>query len=366
MVEQIDVFMLQSWLAEKQPVTVLDIRTAADREQWWIPGSVHVDAYESLKCGDPGPLKDLSLPPDQLVVTVCGFGRMSLRAAEFLDSRGLRAGSLRGGMQAWSLAWNSASRSLDPVEITQVRRTGKGCFSYLVICDGQAAVIDASVEPEAYMSLARHRSVRIRYVLDTHIHADHLSRARILATLAGAELIFPQQDRVAFPHRSVIDGDRVRLGRTSIEVISTPGHTWESASYVIPDAAVFSGDTLFLAGVGRPDLHADEQEGGVRARLLFRSLRRLTSLDPRLALFPGHTSEPVPFDGDLLTCTLGEVTTRLGNWLASEDQFVDRLLARIPPAPPNYAEISRLNERGEWPERDPTELEAGANRCAVF
>jgi glyoxylase-like metal-dependent hydrolase (beta-lactamase superfamily II)/rhodanese-related sulfurtransferase len=364
MVEQVDVLMLQSWLAEKQAVTVLDIRTAADRQQWWIPGSLHVDAYESLKSGDPGPLRDLSLPPDQPVITVCGFGRMSLRAAEFLDSCGIRAGSLRGGMQAWSLAWNCASHSFGPVQITQIRRTGKGCLSYLVICDGEGAVIDASVEPEVYLSLARNSNARIRYVLDTHVHADHLSRARILAELAGAEIILPQQGRVTFPHRPVTDGDCLRLGRTSMEVVCTPGHTRESVCYVIP-AAVFSGDTLFLAGVGRPDLHADKQEAGVRARLLFRSLRKLISLDRRLALFPGHTSDPVPFDGELLTCTLEEVATRLRDWLASEDQFVERLLARIPPTPPNYAHISRLNERGEWPEGDLMDLEAGANRCAV-
>jgi glyoxylase-like metal-dependent hydrolase (beta-lactamase superfamily II) len=128
---------------------------------------------------------------------------------------------------------------------------------------------------------------------------------------------------------------------------------------------MFTGDTLFLAGVGRPDLHAAEPESESRSRRLFQSLTRLTSLDAQLLVFPGHTPEPVAFDGELLTAPLGEVAGRLRDWLSSEESFLDRILARIPPTPPNYVAISLANETGEWPSGDPTDLEAGANRCAV-
>ena len=99
--------------------------------------------------------------------------------------------------------------------------------------------------------------------------------------------------------------------------------------------------------------------------MLFQSLLRLTSLDASLRVFPGHASEPVSFDGALLTAALGEVGRWLVDWLASEDEFVNRIVARIPPTPPNYTVISQINECGEWPDTDPTDLEAGANRCAV-
>ncbi len=366
MTQEIDVQTLQDWLTEQKPVTVLDIRELQDREQWWIPGSRHVDAYRSLKEGSAGPLLDASLPADQPVVAVCGSGRFSLTAAEALAGRRrIPAVSLRGGMKAWILAWNTASGVFGPVEITQVRRTGKGCLSYLLRSGPQAAVIDASLDPEVYLSIAKSSGASIRYVLDTHVHADHLSRARPLAEMSGAELVLPRQDRVRYAHTPVSDGSLLPLGATRIEVLHTPGHTGESVTFLVPDAGIFTGDTLFLAGVGRPDLHASQDETEARARLLFSSLQRITSLNSRLMVFPGHTSKPVPFDGQLLTAPLGEVANLLGEWLASGDRFAARILARIPPTPPNYVAITQLNERGEWPEGDPTDLEAGANRCAV-
>jgi glyoxylase-like metal-dependent hydrolase (beta-lactamase superfamily II)/rhodanese-related sulfurtransferase len=366
MTQEIDVQTLQELLAQGKSIRVLDVRPTQDRELWSIPGSEHVDAYESLKHDSPGALADVDLPEGQLVVTVCGVGRASTKAAEMLaEKRGIPAVTLRGGMKAWSLAWNTASRSFGSVEITQVRRTGKGCLSYLICSEAEAAVLDPSVEPEVYLSLARAKGARIRTVLDTHVHADHLSRARLLAESSGAELFLPFQHRVQYSHKTVTEGDAIPLGSTSIEVLSTPGHTEESTTYLVPGICIFTGDTLFLAGVGRPDLHASGQESEVRARLLFRSLKKLTSLDARLLVFPGHTSQPVPFDGELLTAPIGEVASHLRDWLSSEDEFVHRILARIPPTPPNFGVISQANESGQWPDSDPTDLEAGANRCAV-
>jgi glyoxylase-like metal-dependent hydrolase (beta-lactamase superfamily II)/rhodanese-related sulfurtransferase len=366
MTPEIDVQTLQERLAQGKPIKVLDVRPMQDRELWWIPGSEHVDAYESLKHESPGALADVDLPEGQLVVTVCGVGRASAKAADMLAAqRGIPAVTLRGGMKAWSLAWNTASRSFGSVEITQVRRTGKGCLSYLICSEAEAAVIDPSVEPEVYLSLARTKGARIHAVLDTHVHADHLSRARLLAESSGAELFLPFQRRVRYPHNAVTEGDTIPLGATALQVLSTPGHTDESTAYLVPGIGIFTGDTLFLAGVGRPDLHAAAQESEARARLLFRSLTRLISLDAHLPVFPGHTSQPVSFDGRLLTASIDEVTSRLHDWLSSEDEFVHRILARIPPTPPNYGVISQANESGQWPDSDPTDLEAGANRCAV-
>ena len=366
MIQEIDVPTLQQWLAKGKPVKVLDVRPARDRELWWIPGSEHVDAYESLKKGTAGPLADVPVQAGQAVVTVCGVGHASAKAAEILVAqRGIPAMTLRGGMKAWSLAWNTAALSFPSVEVTQVRRTGKGCLSYLISSDGEAAVIDPSVEPGVYVSLARERGAQIRAVLDTHIHADHLSRARQLAQICGAQLFLPEQDCIRYAHQPLVDGDTIRFGASALNVASTPGHTVESVSYLLPDVGIFTGDTLFLTGVGRPDLHAAARESEARARLLFRSLVHLTSVDPALMVFPGHNSEPVPFDGEMLAAPIREVASRLRDWLRSEEEFVHRILARIPPTPPNYVVISQANKDGNWPDSDPSDLEAGANRCAV-
>jgi glyoxylase-like metal-dependent hydrolase (beta-lactamase superfamily II)/rhodanese-related sulfurtransferase len=360
-----DAETLREWLEEKRPVTVVDIRSAEDRAQWSIPGSIHVDAYEDLQAGRRSALSAVALPADSPIVTVCNLGKMSERAAEELSARGLNVASLAGGMKSWSLAWNTADLALKNVHVTQVRRTGKGCLSYLISSDKEAIVIDASLPPEVYVNIAARRQVRIRCVLDTHVHADHLSRSRRLAEETGAELVLPAQDRVRFPHTGIGGGAVLEFGDAKVEALATPGHTLESTCYFVDGEALFTGDTLFTGSVGRPDLHASVEESRARAALLYRSLRQLLALGPDVLVLPGHTSEPSAFDGIAITETLRVVADRLGSWVGSQETFVDRVLARIPPTPPNYQRIVELNERGELPAGDPTDLEAGANRCAV-
>jgi len=367
MAQQIDVDTLCGWLNERQPVTVLDIRTDDARAQWSIPGSVHVNAYDALREGRLGGLAQTTLPRDQPVVTVCNAGRVSQIAADLLATLGVDARSLAGGMKAWSLAWNSADVPLKSTStrVIQVRRTGKGCLSYVVASGGEAAVFDPSLPPEVYLNLASQHDWRIRYVLDTHIHADHLSRARLLAASAGATLFLPDQRRVRFAFAAIGDGDQITMGSSTITARRTPGHTEESTSYMLNDDALLTGDTLFVNGVGRPDLHADAVGARERARALFSSLFALRALGPDVLVLPAHTSEPAAFDGRPIATRMAEIGTWLSPWLSSEIAFIDRVVSRLPDTPPNFARIVELNEAGELPAGDPTELEAGANRCAV-
>jgi glyoxylase-like metal-dependent hydrolase (beta-lactamase superfamily II)/rhodanese-related sulfurtransferase len=363
----IDVGTLQNWLEQKRDLIVLDVRNDEDYQQWSIPGSIHVNAYDELKAGRPGPLTKLNLPVSTPVVTVCNLGRMAAVAAEKLEGRGGDVFVLEGGMQAWSLAWNTAEVPVksEGVLVLQVRRTGKGCLSYLITSAGVAAVIDPSLSPEVYVGLARERGSQIAFVLDTHIHADHLSRARELAHKSGATLLLPKQNRAHYPYTAVEDRDAIPIGDARLTAIHTPGHTLESTSYLLNDDALFSGDTLFLAGVGRPDLSAEPEEARVRARLLFRSLQHLRSVRADVLLLPGHTGHPVPFDHVPLAVPIGSVFGQLKDWFLSEEEFVERILSRIPPTPPNYARIVELNETATPPPTDLAELEAGANRCAI-
>ena len=358
---------LRAMLADHQPVTILDIRKAEDRAEWVIPGSVHIDAYEALKASDPDALADADIPTDTPVVTICGAGKVSLIAMEQLRARGYDARSLTGGMKAWSLAWNSAKVPVpgSTATVIQVRRTGKGCLSYLIGNGDEAVVIDAALPPEVYLTLAIERGWTITHVLDTHVHADHVSRSRLLAEQTGATLHLPEQERVSYPFASIRDGDTLAIGSSRIITMRTPGHTLESSSYLLDGKALFTGDTLFLAGVGRPDLEASAEESRERARLLHGSLRRVTALPPETVILPGHTNEPAPFDERPVTANLADVITRVKMLGMSEDAFLEAILARIPPTPPNHAQIVALNEAGELPTGDPTDLEAGANRCAV-
>src|SRR2546422_4281789 len=181
---------LRELLERGAAVTVPDVRPAVGGAEWAIPGSVHADAYDALRRGDPTALADFRPTNGDRVVTVCAAGKTSMLAAERLRARGLDAVSLEGGMRAWSLAWNTAEVPCprSTARIVQLRRTGKGCISYLIGSNGDAVVIDASLDPQIYRRVADEHGWRIPAGLATHVHADHLSRARALAVDTGARL----------------------------------------------------------------------------------------------------------------------------------------------------------------------------------
>ena len=357
----IGVDALRDWLESGKPVTVLDIRPPVQREEWSIPGSVPVDAMAAMR---PNGVK---VPPGQPVVAVCAQGKSSMLAVMALREQGIDARSLKGGMQAWSLMWNLAEVDLpgSRARIIQVRRTGKGCLSYIVVSGGKAMVVDAAVDPDVYLRIAKDQGLTITHVVDTHIHADHLSRSRALAERCNAEVLLPEQDRVTSPFRALRDGELLTLGAGEIQTLHTPGPPMERACYLVDGRALLTGDTLFPGAVGRPDLAASAEQARKRAHLLYATLQKIAKLSSDLWILPCHTSEPIPFDGKPCGARLGEVLRTVEMLSAGEDSFVETLLSRIPETPANHLEIVRLNERGDLPEGDPTTLEAGANRCAI-
>ena len=363
----IDVMVLRDMLERGERVTIVDVRKGEQHAEGSIPGSVHVDAYDALNAGDERAMEGLELPEGAPVVTVCGRGRSSAVAAEQLRRQGHEAFSLEGGMKAWSLAWNTADVPLPGAraEVMQVRRTGKGCLSYVVGSDGEAIVIDAALEPEVYVHLADRHGWQITRVLDTHVHADHLSRSRRLAELTGATLHMPEGAPVYYPFTAVGDRDTVGVGTATLDAVRTPGHTPESTSYLLDGRALFTGDTLFLSAVGRPDLDATPEASREKARDLYRSLGRLLDLDPETLVLPGHTSEPVEFDGEPICAPLARVRGSVRVLQQDEEAFVEAVAGRVTPTPENFERIVELNRAGEAPEGEPTELEAGANRCAA-
>jgi glyoxylase-like metal-dependent hydrolase (beta-lactamase superfamily II) len=363
----IDVESLREMLERGEPITVLDVRPEDQRAEWQIPGSVHFDAYEALKAKDPSAMEGANLPGSLPVVTVCGAGNSSMIAAEQLRARGFEAYSLEGGMKAWSMAWNAAEVSVAGTEarIVQARRTGKGCLSYLIGSDGEAAVVDAALDPEMYLNLAGSRGWEVTRVLDTHVHADHLSRSRELAELTGATLYLPEEALVSYPYSSIEDGRAVEIGGSRLEAIRTPGHTKESTCYLLDGRALFTGDTLFLSSVGRPDLEATPEQAKKKARALYRSLLRLLDLPPETLVLPGHTDEPVPFDGEPISGYLAQIRSNVALLHEDEEAFVKKVAGRVSPTPTNHERIVGFNRSGEIPEEELTELEAGANRCAA-
>lgn len=359
--------VLRDWLEDGLPVKVIDIRPEPDYREWHIAGSENVVAYDELHSGNPGALLDFQSQEDTTIVTVCFAGITSRAAANYLRSKGIKAVSLIGGMQRWSLAWNSAHVPLQHTDakVIQVRRTGKGCLSYLIFSAGEAAVIDPSVDPQIYIDLAKENNSEIGLVIDTHVHADHLTRGRILAQETGARYMLPEQDRVSFEYDPIRDKDTIDIGEANLLAHHTPGHTFESMSFLLNDEALFTGDTLFVSSIGRPDLKATPEETEQRARLLYHTLIKLTGFPDGTLVLPTHTSHPVDFDGIPISATIDEIKNNLDVINQPEDEFVSNILERIPQTPPNHLQIVRLNEAGAFPQGDITSLEAGANRCAI-
>jgi len=361
----VNVDTLREWLEEDKPVFILDVRPKEQRDEWQIPGSLYLDAYKRLNEGDASVMDEVTIPKNVEVVTVCAAGKTSEIAANELRKKGIDAHSLEGGMKGWSLAWNTAALKFENFEITQVRRTGKGCLSYLISSNNEAAIVDASVSPEVYEQILAEKNLALEFVIETHIHADHISRAKLLAEKNRVPLYLPVPNKVSFSFKPVEDGSAFRIGSIEMKAAHTPGHTLESMCYMIENKVLLTGDTLFIDGVGRPDLKSNEEETNAKSKMLHASLHKLLLLQDDTIILPTHTSKPVNFDHKPLYATLKTVKTNVAMLQIREDAFVQTLVQRIPPTPANYLTIVEKNLKGDFSDINPVDLEAGANRCAI-
>jgi glyoxylase-like metal-dependent hydrolase (beta-lactamase superfamily II) len=224
--------------------------------------------------------------------------------------------------------------------------------SYLFGCGGRAcgAVVDPVGDISPYMHAAGQTGMRIRYVLDTHLHADHVSSGRELAEAAGADYVLHQDAEVAFPFRGAPDGEVLELGNVSITVLHTPGHTPEHISLLVTDRTradepwfILTGHTLMIGDLGRTELVSNAEDG---ARALFGSVQRLKALPDHLEVLPGAYSGSVcgrSLSGKP-TSTIGfEKRHNKAFRIDDEQEFVRVMTAEIPLPPPQAARIRAVN-----------------------
>jgi hydroxyacylglutathione hydrolase len=238
------------------------------------------------------------------------------------------------------------------VILRQFLHTDPVAISYLVGCGGKAcaAVVDPVGEVGIYLDAAHASRMRILYVIDTHIHADHLSTGRPLAAAAGAEYVLSAEAEARSPFRPVRDRDVLALGNVVVEVLHTPGHTPEHVCLLVTDRTraeepwlVLTGHTLMVGDVGRTELATDAERG---ARMLFRSLSRLKALAEYLEVLPGAYSGSVCGRGLSAKpgSTIGfEKRHNAAFRIADEETFVAAMLADVPPPPPRAAELRASN-----------------------
>jgi hydroxyacylglutathione hydrolase len=235
------------------------------------------------------------------------------------------------------------------------------CASYLFGCNtvGALAVVDPHVNlVDDYIAAAEAQGSPIVAVLETHVHADHVSGLPELIERTGATAYMPEGSGAEFEHHALADGELVKLGNTVIQAIATPGHAPAHHAYLVTDHRrgeepwmVLTGDALLVGDAGRPDLHAKgEQTTEEMARTLYRSLNdRLLALPDHLLLYPGHYSGSVCGRGlsGNPASTIG-FERRHNSALAhvSEDEFAAALVEDIPQVPEQQAQIVAANLSG--------------------
>jgi len=362
---------LKQRLEDDQAVEVVDIREPAEYQQWHIEGSRNLPVYEALKNQRDEELfaRAATLPKDRAIVTVCRGGIVSRKAAQLLCSLDYDASSLIGGIRGWGQVWTEAPIDCGAgVTFLQIRRNAKGCLSYLFGAGGEAVVVDPSVSCSAYLEIAKREGLKIVRVLETHVHADHISRARELSGITGAPLTMLPNQRVKYPITPVADGETLRVAGVVVEAIATPGHTFESVCYLVNDRVLLTGDTLFVDGFGRPDLERGDAGAEDGARALFGSLRKsLFGRFEDLPFYPAHHGKPIGFDRAPVGASLQNVRGNSLDLIDKDEQtFVDGILGRLQAKPPNHEAIIGINEGRTDPAGvDALDLEAGPNRCAA-
>jgi glyoxylase-like metal-dependent hydrolase (beta-lactamase superfamily II)/rhodanese-related sulfurtransferase len=246
-----------------------------------------------------------------------------------------------------------------------------GCLahaSYLFGSDGQAAVVDPQRDVDIYIEAAEKNGLKIRYIFETHLHADFVSGHKELAERTGADIYIGKAAQAGFPHIEIEDGSQVHVGRLCVNVLATPGHTLESLCLLLTDEeesqqpwAVLTGDTLFIGDVGRPDLskqYTPQQLAG----MMYDSLhQKLMTLPNEVLVYPAHGA------GSLCgrnmraerSSTIG--TERLTNYalqIKDRDEFVRQMTSNLPARPDYFLEDAAINRSGAAPLNELPELRA--------
>jgi hydroxyacylglutathione hydrolase len=227
-------------------------------------------------------------------------------------------------------------------------------ISYLFGCGGKAAgaVVDPVGDIALYLRVAQETGMRILYVIDTHIHADHVSAGWRLAEAADSDYVLFAAADATLPFKGVRDGDVLELGNVTAAVLHTPGHTPEHVSLLVTDRTraaepwfVLTGHTLMVGDVGRTELAATAEDG---ARVLFRSLQRLKALPDYLEVLPGAFSGSVcgrRLSGKPMSTIGFEKRHNAAFRIEDEEDFVREIMKEIPPPPPRAAELRAANAR---------------------
>ena len=238
---------------------------------------------------------------------------------------------------------------------------GLACASYLVGCDAQgvAAVVDPDRDVRKYLEAAQSRGLRITHIIETHLHADHVSGNTDLAQRTGADIYIHEASDAQFVHKSLKHDDVIELGNVRLRVVHTPGHTPESITLLISDTTraeepwlALTGDTLFVGDIGRPDLVGAEAARGLADDMYHTLFEKLLPLNDNLMIYPGHGAGSLcgKSIGAMRSTTLGFERKYNAALSAREhDAFIEFATSDLPEQPGNHKRIKSMNRQGPKP-----------------
>jgi glyoxylase-like metal-dependent hydrolase (beta-lactamase superfamily II)/rhodanese-related sulfurtransferase len=362
--------------------TLIDTRPEDSYETWRVDGAENVPFGPAEILSDDQREKIDALANGNRILTICGKGATSTRLASELDANGFDdVAVVTGGMREWNSLYETAhvDTENDDLAIVQFQRRAKGCLSYLIGSNraGEAIIVDPTRHTDQYVTTAAEKGMEITRVLDTHVHADHISGGRDLAARLDVPYHLGKQATerdIEYEVNLLADGETVSIGDIEIETLAAPGHTTEMVAYRVGDEAVFTGDSLFLDAVGRTELEFGEDAAEEGARMQYETLHgTLFELPDELTVLPGHVT--VNNDGtyenaspgELVGASLSDVRDRLDLANLNEEEFVEQMVENIPEKPDNYETVISINLGTESTPsgRDATMLETGANNCAA-
>lgn len=339
---------------------LLDVREPDEWEDWRIEGTVNIPLGQLERR-----LNEVDV--NKKIIVICARGMRATSGAEILKANGISSEVLDGGMGAWASTYDTVTQHFGDSTVIQIRRRGKGCLSYVVGSGTRAVVIDPSVDIDQYRNIAQQNGWTITDIVDTHLHADHISGGRDLAKITGATLRLSPDDPFTYAYEPLHDGLAINMADgvdLTVAAVSAPGHTQGSTIYKLGESAIFTGDTLFLESVGRPDLADQAKEF---AENLYQSIHeRILPLSDDIIVFPAHFGASVEVHaGQAVAKPLGELRNTLAPLGYSRDEFIAWAIKSAKDRPPNYQQIVRINAGLEPNTEEAMESELGPNRCAI-
>lgn len=371
--KEMTVQQLTNKVLNKENVFIFDVRNESDFNDWKIEGEnfeyLNVPYFELLDGIDA--VKD-RIPHDKEIVIVCAKGGSSAFVAEQLEEAGFdNVYTLVDGMKAWSEHLHKAEvYEDDDMKVYQFIRVGKGCLSYMVISGEEALVVDPSRFIDVYESVAKEEGARITHIVDSHLHADHISGGRTLAERTGAKYYLMKSEGAVFAFEPLETHDKIEFAQVQLEVLAvkTPGHTPGSVSFFVNKKLLFSGDTIFVGGLGRPDLGGKAAEWA--ADLYDTVYEKVSAIADDVIVLPGHYAnldEEMNDDG-YVGDTLGNIRSRNDMMQNKQkDEFIDIVVQNAnTETPPNFEDIVAINRGQKVVDvEQQQELEIGPNRCAL-